>query len=1066
MEIRERVESSTVAKSKVQEGDDLLWRHLKTVPAFRALLRAVEARFYQHINLPEPVLDVGCGDGHFAQMTFREPLAAGIDPWWGPLQKARRTGMYGVLAQSLGDHLPFPDNCFGSAFSNSVLEHIPDVQPVLSEINRVLQPGGRLLITTPSHHFTQYLGGACALERLGLRGLAGSYRRFFNFISRHAHTDSPQVWAERLAQAGFSVEQWQYYFSKEALRALEWGHVQGLPSAVLHGLTGHWILAPWESNLRRTERWLRPFYEEEAPERGAYILMIARKQARDPIAANLPPASPEEIRDWRLEIGPETDGASHDRVTTLEEELDSEMADSLTSSPVNERSNFQPLDFPLPSGTQDQAQDRLFEDSEPRQDKPTASDIVSIGLVGLSLALAIIGQSILSRDSATAAAGLRWYGYSAIILLILAWRQRSVASPATRRWRLPRLSEVPPRRWLYLLSLILAFVAHGLVARFSGQQPVLALLLWFTAIATAVYALTSFENRPAAVGQPSVAWRPAKDFHYTHHASRITHHASRITHYASHITLLTAAILFLVAFMVRIVALPTHPFVLSGIEANLGLDALNIVNGQIRSPFATGWLTNPTLPLYLLALSLNLFGRSVLALRILSPVVGAITIVATFLIGQRLWGRAVGLVAAILLAGSHFHLHYSRLGLTNIWDPLLVLLALGLTGIAWQSETGTRSRRIWLLAGLATGLNAYFFTASRLLPIMLAILLMLALLFDRANLQRQWQHVLAAAALALVVALPQLLYYNNNPGIFMDRANTLGILDNQSGWLAQEAARTGLSRNALFWQQFWRAALSFNSSLDNSPAYRPQAPLLTFGPAVFFVLGLFIAALRLRQVRYALLVVWVIVTVIFAGALLVEPPNSHRLVIATPALSLLAAIALVEFGRLFLAGKQVAGDKLQVASHAFTRSQMLLPLLVMVATLLALNDVAFYFGRYRTEHNFADRNTEAADNIAAYLAERDEGWTAYFYGAPAMFADFPTIPFLAGDAFQPGVNLFDISEAGATLPPAGTENFVFMFLPERLDELAPVQNHYPGGQLLTFNGYHANPLFHVYEVQR
>ncbi|MCA9961417.1 MAG: hypothetical protein KC443_20400, partial [Anaerolineales bacterium] len=71
--------------------DDLLWRQLKTIPAFRAILRAVEARFYHQVELPEPLLDVGCGDGHFAQMTFDHPLTAGIDPWWGPLQKAQRS---------------------------------------------------------------------------------------------------------------------------------------------------------------------------------------------------------------------------------------------------------------------------------------------------------------------------------------------------------------------------------------------------------------------------------------------------------------------------------------------------------------------------------------------------------------------------------------------------------------------------------------------------------------------------------------------------------------------------------------------------------------------------------------------------------------------------------------------------------------------------------------------------------------------------------------------------------------------------------------------------------------
>lgn len=277
-----------------ESSDDLLWQQLKTLPAFRALLRAVEARFYPLIDLPDPILDIGCGDGNFAHLALPgRRITAGIDPWWRPLNKAVRAGNYELPLQALGDNLPFADGYFASAFSNSVLEHIPDIQPVLNEISRVLRPGAPFVITTPSQFFTEYLGGAAFFERLHLGGLAGRYRTFFNFISRHAHTDSPETWANRLALAGFVVERWQYYFSRDALRTLEAGHVQGLPSAALHALTGNWIVAPWESSLRPTERWVRPFYEEKSSEdAGAYLLLIARKQSSYPVEPVLPPPRP------------------------------------------------------------------------------------------------------------------------------------------------------------------------------------------------------------------------------------------------------------------------------------------------------------------------------------------------------------------------------------------------------------------------------------------------------------------------------------------------------------------------------------------------------------------------------------------------------------------------------------------------------------------------------------------------------------------------------------------------------------------------------------------------------
>jgi SAM-dependent methyltransferase len=271
--------------------DDLLWRQLNSVPAFRALLRSVEARFYQQLTLPEPLLDLGCGDGHFAEMTFEHPLSVGIDPWWNPLRKAQRSGRYRLVLQGLGDRLPFPDHTFATAISNSVLEHIPDIQPVLNEIGRVLQPGALFVVTMPNDNFTRNLGGAALLETAGVPEAADGYRRLFNLISRHAHTDPATIWAARLAQAGLAVERWQNYFSTGALRALELGHVQGLPAALSHALTRRWIWG-WEPGLRLVERWVRPYYEEAAPADGAYTLIIARKVGDGPISADLPPAHP------------------------------------------------------------------------------------------------------------------------------------------------------------------------------------------------------------------------------------------------------------------------------------------------------------------------------------------------------------------------------------------------------------------------------------------------------------------------------------------------------------------------------------------------------------------------------------------------------------------------------------------------------------------------------------------------------------------------------------------------------------------------------------------------------
>ena len=62
-----------------------------------------------------------------------------------------------------------------------------------------------------------------------------------------------------------------------ALQTLEWWHYWGLPALVTKSLTGRWLLSPTRANLALTEKWMRPFYEEPLPKKGAYLFVIARK---------------------------------------------------------------------------------------------------------------------------------------------------------------------------------------------------------------------------------------------------------------------------------------------------------------------------------------------------------------------------------------------------------------------------------------------------------------------------------------------------------------------------------------------------------------------------------------------------------------------------------------------------------------------------------------------------------------------------------------------------------------------------------------------------------------------
>lgn len=258
-------------------SEAILWKHLKDLPYFRAMVRAVEDSFYQDMELPAPVLDMGCGDGHFASVAFDHPLDVGLDPWWQPLVEAKQRGAYRSFVCSDGARVPFEDGYFASVVSNSVLEHIPHVDAVVKEIARVTRPGGRFVFCVPNHRFPQLLLGTQTFQGLGLKGAADWYTTLFQRISRHKHCDSREVWQKRLEAAGFEIEQHWDYFNAKALHRMEVGHAIGLPNLVSKKLIGRWVPVRNQTVLWLPYQITREVFRNPISDEGVYSFYITRR---------------------------------------------------------------------------------------------------------------------------------------------------------------------------------------------------------------------------------------------------------------------------------------------------------------------------------------------------------------------------------------------------------------------------------------------------------------------------------------------------------------------------------------------------------------------------------------------------------------------------------------------------------------------------------------------------------------------------------------------------------------------------------------------------------------------
>ena len=179
------------------------------VPLNHAIWRASEAAVLADVTMERPILDIGCGDGVFARMLFDQPVD-GPDLSISRLTRARETGAYRELKIASATNLPYPPASFATVFSNCVLEHIPDVDAVCREAARVLRPGGRFVFTVPTDRFGEFLLYPTLAGRLGAAWLGQGYVGVINRVFAHYHTDSPERWHRRLAEAGLETEAiWQ-----------------------------------------------------------------------------------------------------------------------------------------------------------------------------------------------------------------------------------------------------------------------------------------------------------------------------------------------------------------------------------------------------------------------------------------------------------------------------------------------------------------------------------------------------------------------------------------------------------------------------------------------------------------------------------------------------------------------------------------------------------------------------------------------------------------------------------------------------------------------------------------
>jgi 4-amino-4-deoxy-L-arabinose transferase-like glycosyltransferase len=504
------------------------------------------------------------------------------------------------------------------------------------------------------------------------------------------------------------------------------------------------------------------------------------------------------------------------------------------------------------------------------------------------------------------------------------------------------------------------------------------------------------------------------------------------------------AFVLVVALVFRLPALSAIPPEVHGDEGAVGLHARRVLTGQDPSLFWLGWAGIPNLSYAIPAAFMAVFGDNLFGLRVASVVQGALSILLTYLVVRRFWGWRVATLAGLLLAAAHWHIHFSRNGISYMQALFIGLLFL------WFLLRGLeRGRPVdFLAAGFAAAACLELYYAARLAPVIGAVYVAFRAATETGFLRR---HAPGLAVLVLgTVAFfaPMSGIYWADPAPLLSRTGDVVIT--YPGVSNHLKSVYGVdSMVGVLWHQTVNALLAFNYRGETSMQYGhmgPGATLVDFWSGPFLVLGIGLVTAFARERRAFLAASWFWLT-IAAGIVTADALFSPRVLLLAPTLFVAAALAVDvgwrAAGRLF--GRSGVG--------AFA---------ACVGVLLILVGRENYDQYFRL-HAQVLQPAGLPTSIARYVDEVGDRYRVFWFAEEGGLLRYDSAAFLA-----PDIDAVDVGEQPLALPldrvPRG-KGAAFLFADGQEPRLEEVRGVYPGGterQLLRANGV---PLFKTYLVE-
>lgn len=200
-----------------------------------AFWRAVEVdvlkKYLPHSGL---CLDLGCGDGKLTSLLYDGKIPPelnfiGIDSDLDETNQAKTFSFYKRVHTCLASNIPEDKGTCDFALSNSVLEHIQDIEPTLIEVSRLLKSGGTFIFTVPAPGFHQCLYGP-----LFNNSNRESYLEQMDKRLAHYRYWTVDEWQINLLNSGMTIESHVEYFN--CLEVQRWETISRFTGGIVYAL--------------------------------------------------------------------------------------------------------------------------------------------------------------------------------------------------------------------------------------------------------------------------------------------------------------------------------------------------------------------------------------------------------------------------------------------------------------------------------------------------------------------------------------------------------------------------------------------------------------------------------------------------------------------------------------------------------------------------------------------------------------------------------------------------------------------------------------------------------------